>query len=107
MMYVAIGAPFGAMLRYLISQQANKDFPYGTLLINLIGSYILGLISHLSETYLLLIGVGFLGSFTTFSTLNIELLQLFKDKLHKGLLYLALTYILGPILFYFAYSFQF
>ena len=72
---VGTGGFLGAIARYYISQKLNKTvedrLPLGTLAVNLFGSFLLGFILSigLEEIYILLIGTGFLGAFTTFSTL--------------------------------------
>ena len=85
---IAGGALLGATARYLVSQWAARRwpsrFPYGTLIVNVTGSLILGLLSALVDARLpdarlpdaigaqLLIGTGFCGAFTTFSTFAYE-----------------------------------
>ncbi|MCA1058917.1 fluoride efflux transporter CrcB [Rossellomorea aquimaris] len=104
---VAIGGFFGAMCRFGVSRLFKKyclsDFPYGTLCVNLIGSFFLGYVigMGIDETGVLLIGTGFLGSFTTFSTFKLENIQLYLHKKWKPLIsYLLLSYTCG-ILFAF------
>jgi CrcB protein len=98
-LFVGIGGFLGALARFSISQFINKKFsfrfPVATLSINLLGSFLLGLIiggglNHLST---LLLGTGFMGAFTTFSTLNLEGIQLHLSKKKKEfLLYYLLSY---------------
>jgi CrcB protein len=105
---VAIGGFLGAILRFYFAQKWNENvvgkIPIGTLLVNLIGSFLLGFIVSLSldEIYVLLIGTGFLGAFTTFSTLNKELLTLQKYP-RKWILYFMITYIGGLCLAFLGY----
>ena len=83
---VGMGGFIGANARFLLSQWAVKkwgaDFPYGTFLINVTGSFILGLFATLAlrfawnDNWRLLIGIGFVGAYTTFSTFEYETLQL-------------------------------
>lgn len=88
---VALGGAFGAMSRYLISGWVARlthesPFPYGTLAVNVIGSFLLGLMMGLGSegrfmlppTVRLVLGVGFLGAFTTFSTFSIETIEALK-----------------------------
>jgi fluoride exporter len=101
-MMVAIGGFFGAMSRFGISRLFKKyyhsDFPYATLFVNLGGSFLLGYVigSGISEAGILLLGTGFLGSFTTFSTFKLENIHFHADKKWKSLItYLLLTYTIG------------
>ncbi|MGE5139673.1 MAG: fluoride efflux transporter CrcB [Rudaea sp.] len=96
---IGIGGAIGSIGRYLVSglvQQLtdSADFPYGTVAVNLIGCFVIGLLSQLAETRGLftpesrsLVFVGFLGGFTTFSTFSNESLNLFRDG--EGLTALA------------------
>ncbi len=88
---IAIGAALGANARYLVNVWAanrfGADFPYGTLLVNISGSFILGLLLALATSRLtispemrLLLAVGFLGSYTTFSSYAVESLNLWRDS---------------------------
>lgn len=99
---LATGAFFGAISRFALSQWMKtlwkKDFPLATFVINVLGSFLLGLVigSHLDSTWTLLLGTGFLGSFTTFSTFKLETLQLVQNQNRKTLvLYLGLSYLCG------------
>ena len=99
MISVMLGGFFGAMSRFLISKtlsSINKGFPFPTLIINSIGSFLLGIVlaSEMSQTFYQLIGIGFLGAFTTFSTFSYETLQLMT----KGQFILATYYCVGSIL---------
>ena len=99
MISVMLGGFFGAMSRFLISKtlsSINKGFPFPTLIINSIGSFLLGIVvaSEMSQTFYQLIGIGFLGAFTTFSTFSYETLQLMKN----GQFILATLYCLGSII---------
>ncbi|MFK7696174.1 fluoride efflux transporter CrcB [Paenibacillus sp. HJGM_3] len=96
---VAAGGFFGANARYFATRwfhnRFQNDFPYGTLSINLIGSFALGwIVGHgWNESLRLLFGTGFLGAFTTFSTLKADCLRLYRSrKLGRLALYLVLTY---------------
>ncbi len=86
---VAVGGAAGAMARYAVSGWAQErwgaGFPYGTILINVTGSFILGLFATLSLRYLwsdswrLLVAIGFVGAYTTFSTFEYESLRLVEQ----------------------------
>jgi CrcB protein len=89
-LWVSIGALFGASLRYFVSRLAAKllspNFPYGTLIINVSGSFILGLfLVWTTERVLadpkwrMLIAIGFCGSYTTFSSYAFETMAYFEQ----------------------------
>ena len=86
-LYVGIGGFLGSSSRYVISKLLNSHFPYGTLLVNVLGSLLLGFISFRlirSESFppemILLITTGFIGAFTTFSTYMVETHILFDQQ---------------------------
>lgn len=90
-LFVAIGAALGANARYMIGLWAagrlGAHFPYGTLIVNVFGSFLLGLVVILTTERLalspetrLLLTVGFLGSFTTFSSFAVESVALSRDS---------------------------
>lgn len=86
---VALGGSIGAVFRYLLSifmlQLFGSAFPFGTLLVNIIGSFAMGLIyalgqvSEVSPEIKALVGVGLLGALTTFSTFSNETLLLIQS----------------------------
>ncbi|HJF85050.1 MAG TPA: fluoride efflux transporter CrcB [Megamonas hypermegale] len=88
---VMIGCAFGGAFRFLITTYVNKlgHFPYGTLTVNLIGCFLIGIISTLlterftgvSPYLSLLLTVGFLGGLTTFSSFGNETMLLLKTGL--------------------------
>lgn len=104
--YIFAGGGFGAVMRYLIGLQAAKvwgiNFPYGTLIINVLGSFLIGAIAGYFTFYSngenqalrLFLIVGILGGFTTFSSFSLETLML----LQRGELLLAMGYILLSVL---------
>lgn len=106
---ISSGAILGANLRYWVGGWAAERFgiafPYGTLIINLTGSFILGLFITLAmERFLLdprwrvLVAVGFLGSYTTFSSYTYESVNLMlKGQAWLGLLDLFGSSFLGGL----------
>lgn len=112
---VFVGSGLGGTCRYWLSSYVQKNmvpfFPFGTLAVNLLGSFILGMMIFgldekelINPTLKLFIGIGFCGGFTTFSTFSLETFNLLKEAefLFAGLNVLAnlLLTIMG---IYFAY----
>jgi len=89
---VFFGAGFGGVMRFilgsLVYSVTGRNFPYGTLVINLTGSFIMGflfvIITHkyanLAPYLIAFMLVGILGGYTTFSSFSIETLRLFQDE---------------------------
>lgn len=83
---VAVGAAGGAAARYLTDSWARARFgsglPVGTLLVNTTGSLVLGLLvgAAAGRPLLALLGVGFCGALTTYSTFGYETVRLFTDR---------------------------
>ncbi len=86
---IAAAGALGALSRYGVSLLAarwlGEDFPFGTLIVNIIGCLLLGFLAQgalinpaLSRHVKLAIGTGFLGSFTTFSTFGVETITLLE-----------------------------
>lgn len=81
--FIALGGAIGACSRYLVSEFCvllfGRGFPYGTLTVNVVGSFIMGLLIAAFENEILatepwrqVIGLGFLGALTTFSTFSMD-----------------------------------
>lgn len=90
LLFIAAGGSVGAVLRFLtqatVYEFVDRSFPYGTLVVNVMGSFLMGLLSiflveklNLSAEWHMAILIGVLGSFTTFSTFSIETLVLFEQ----------------------------
>ena len=90
-LWIGLGSGLGGMLRYLISgwiaSRVGQTFPWGTITVNVIGSFSIGLLAALSDSqrwigspemrhFLML---GFLGGFTTFSSFSLQTLRLVQD----------------------------
>jgi CrcB protein len=88
LLLVALGAALGAPLRYLTDRaiQARHDtvFPWGTFTVNITGSLVLGFLAGLptNPAITALIGTGFCGALTTYSTFSYETLRLAQQRAH-------------------------
>jgi CrcB protein len=97
---VGIGSAIGGILRWELSYRLNDSFPWGTFLVNCLGSFFAGLIAALvihkfpNETMRLFMLIGFCGGFTTFSSFSVEALNLMRE----GLVAYALLYVIGSLL---------
>ena len=90
-MLVGAGGFLGSVFRYLLSGIVHRsfptaDFPFGTLVVNLVGCFCIGVLHGLAETrqvigpeWRLFLMIGLLGGFTTFSTFGYETMALFRD----------------------------
>jgi fluoride exporter len=104
---VGTGGLLGSVARYVtvrsISERIPTIFPYGTLTVNILGSFILGIVygvalrkTDMSENIKLFLGVGFCGGYTTFSSLAWESVALFNQKMAgSSLLYLGISLVTG------------
>lgn len=89
LLLVAAGAAVGAPLRYVvdraIQRQRESVFPWGTLTVNVVGSFVLGVVvaaaaqGNLGADVVALVGTGFCGALTTYSTFGYETLRLIDD----------------------------
>lgn len=78
---VGAGGMVGAVLRYLVGEYVEVEgFPLGTLTVNVVGSFVLGLVTFLGagDTVTLLVGTGACGSFTTFSSFSFDTVRLWE-----------------------------
>jgi len=101
---VAVGGALGAMARYALStwvfQVSSNKFPYATLTVNVLGSFVMGILfvviierTALPVEMRNLWMIGFLGAFTTFSTFSLDALGLWQN----GHLFMALLYVLSTV----------
>lgn len=104
---IAAGGAIGALMRHGVNVASVKlmghGFPYGTLTVNIVGSFIMGalvvLFAHLwqpSEALRVFLITGILGAFTTFSTFSLDFVNLFErgEYIHSGI-YLGASVILS------------
>ena len=104
---IAFGAAFGALLRWQLGERCNHLFPalpFGTLLANLIGAYLIGLAiaylslaPNLSPVWRLLIITGFCGGLTTFSSFSAEAVVLLQESRFVPAMWMILAHVLGSI----------
>lgn len=108
-LFVAAGGALGSVMRYLISKIFTTSFPLGTLVVNVIGCFLIGFFygifanrgCSLSAETRAMLTVGLCGGFTTFSTFINDCSKLVSldQYLHAGL-YLALSILLGFVTLY-------
>lgn len=96
---VGVGGALGAILRFVVNKQFSwSEYPLATFTVNILGSLLLGFfiaklaVNH-PQNYLLL-GVGFCGAFTTFSTFCFEMVQFFQ----KGNYTIGFLYLFGSLM---------
>lgn len=88
-LFIAVGGSLGAVARYGLStfvyHSTGETFPWGTLVVNLTGSFVIGVVIELFDTAIIptewrsFITIGFLGAYTTFSTYTLETVNLLRD----------------------------
>ena len=108
---IGIGGALGSVARYqlgkIIGEKVAGTFPWATFLINVSGAFLLGFLTalHLEENIFALIGTGFLGAYTTFSTFMYEGCTLIKenDKLN-AIVYIVSSLVVGIIGFAIGYG---
>ncbi|UHA74313.1 fluoride efflux transporter CrcB [Paenibacillus sp. 481] len=112
-LWVGLGGAVGAWCRYYIGIVAlrrwNGDFPWGTWIINMLGSALLGFMFtvqlSLPQSIYLLMGIGFCGAFTTFSTFCYEAVVLIqRGKAKVAFLYVGSSTIIGFGVAYITYT---
>lgn len=104
-LWVGLGGFLGANARYLlgawVTARLGSNFPYGTFVINVTGSFVLGLLVSLLDAYVmapalrLSLAMGFIGAYTTFSTFTYETMRLIET----GSPLLAVANVVGSIVF--------
>lgn len=114
--FVGAGGFLGSVFRYLVAYYVKLNwstvFPVGTFIVNLAGSFLIGIIiattvtENLDQQARLLLATGFCGGFTTFSSFSFEFFSLLQNG-HTGyaLLYAGSSLILGLLLVWLGFSF--
>ena len=113
-LFVALGGAIGAMARFAlnVALQRDTEFPWGTLTANLLGCLVMGIVAQLvassnwfnaagivPDQYRLLFAVGFCGSFTTLSSLVLEM----NTMLQKNEIFYSFSYLVGTLIGGFAF----
>ena len=100
---ICLGGAFGTGARYLlggvVTRWAGPEFPYGTLLINVLGSFLIGVVQQVGlstllipETLRLVLAVGVMGGFTTYSSFSYETIRLLEaGSWMAATLYIVIT----------------
>jgi CrcB protein len=106
LLYVALGGAAGAVARYLVGVQALRSFgpgwPWGTLAVNVVGGFLMGALAGWlahrggadQERWRLLLGVGVLGGFTTFSAFSLEAALMIERRAYGQ----AFSYATGSVI---------
>lgn len=104
LLFVMVGGAVGSGARYLTGRAMlsllGPDYPFGTLAVNLIGGLLMGVLvgvlarNSASETWRLLLGVGVLGGFTTFSAFSLDVVTMIE----RGAIGVALGYVLVSVI---------
>ena len=110
LLLVGAGGFFGSIARYLtvisIDKRLNSVFPFGTLTVNILGSFILGALlawvakktGNYPEQWRLFLGTGFCGGFTTFSAFAVENVNLFQERFSASAVAYILVSVTGGLL---------
>ena len=107
---VGLGGGFGSILRYLLQRSLNVGFPYGTLLVNILGCLVIGLLwgfftKNIDEPRRLLLVTGFCGGFTTFSSFTYEGVQMMMDnRWFSFAVYTTISVLFGLLATYLGYK---
>jgi CrcB protein len=99
LLWVALGAAFGAPLRYLADRAFNvgRAYPWGTFAVNVAGSFVLGILvsAPVGPVASQILGVGFCGALTTYSTFGLELTMLLRSRPRIAAVYAGASLIVG------------
>jgi CrcB protein len=113
LLLVGLGGSIGSMARYAVSLLIrSKSFPYATLSVNIIGSFIIGVVfamsikeTGLSNNWRLFLATGICGGFTTFSAFSLENMELLQNgKIGMALSYIIFSILLGVIATFLGYQ---
>lgn len=109
-LFVVLGAAVGSVARYTTGRQVDRrvkgEFPWGTWIVNVLGTLLMGLFYqeldkiHSAPDWWALLGTGFCGAYTTFSTMSSEAAQFIKSRPLLALSYLGSSFGCGFLLFW-------
>ncbi|HEU4834934.1 MAG TPA: fluoride efflux transporter CrcB [Pyrinomonadaceae bacterium] len=114
--FIALAGLIGTLVRYwvagFVSRQYGENFPWGTLIVNLTGSFLAGAMYHLAEERLLIsptlrtiIFIGLLGGFTTFSSYGLQTFTLLRNgEIGLATLNVAVSNVLGLLMVWMGYT---
>ena len=114
---IFFGGGLGSVARYLLINYFNKiipgSIPYSTILVNLLGALIIGIVYYfvatrvvLNEHLKIFFTIGFLGAFTTFSTFNLDFFKLIDSgDISSAIIYATITFVGTVTLFYIGFYF--
>lgn len=90
----ALGAPCRYLLDRLVQSRHSSDFPRGTLTVNVVGCLLIGFV--VGTSWMPLLGIGFCGGLTTYSTFSYETVKLLEaEKYRSALLNVVVSVVLG------------
>jgi fluoride exporter len=100
---IGLGSFFGGVSRYLVSEFVktftSQNLPHATFVVNLVGCFLIGICfsllekNFLDKTWFAIIGIGFLGGFTTFSAFSLDTFKLLREQNYTVLVW----YIFGSV----------
>lgn len=102
---VAAGGAIGSSLRYAVTLMSlSKTFPAGTLLINIVGSFVIGILAAMllknaiDSNLWRLLAIGICGGFTTFSAFSLEAFNMWQQQLYANFLLYIVASVVGGLL---------
>lgn len=110
-LFIFLGGGLGSILRFFIGRLLNANFPFGTLIVNVVGAFIIGISIALlekqwpSKSIQLFITVGFCGGFTTWSSFAFENFTFLRQgNILYFLLYAGVSFLLSLVVIFIAYK---